>query len=122
MTFMHGIGSQKEFSTGKATHAEHELLVAILDRAVLDYYSKRDLLRLPAEEWLFTTAEVQSMFSFDWICEHLDLDPEAVRKRVAELELSSSFAQSHRWLRRKVQSGSRPGAENDDEMPSSAAA
>ena len=115
------IGSTNEFSTPSLSNPEHELLIAILDRAVLDFYSTRANLKEPAAEWLFENVDELSLFSFDWVCEQLNLEPEAVRKRIAELKLSSSFAQSHRWLRRKVQSGTRTNEVNDDDTRPKAA-
>ena len=113
--------STNEFTFNKLSAPEHELLVAILDRAVLDFYSKRQALRDPAKEWLFEAEEGRELFSFDWICDHLNLEPQAVRKQVSQLKLSTTFAQSHRWLRRKVQSGSRASGENDDDSALAAA-
>ncbi len=122
MSLSYDFTAQRESASVKPNNPEHELLVAILDRAVLDFYSRRDALRGPAQEWLFEAEEDDGMFSFEWICQHLGLDSEAVRKRVAELQLSSNFAQSHRWLRKKVQSGKKSAAENDDEFDEEAAA
>jgi len=55
---------------------ERRLLLAILERAILDYVGNDQREVHEAEEWLFGTIEkgTRAHFSFPWICEQLDLD------------------------------------------------
>jgi hypothetical protein len=96
--------SRKEFGNRGVFGPEKELLVATLDRAALDYYSVRDEVRDAASEWLFGPSDENELFSFSWVCENLGLDIDSVRCRVKQLNFPVSVSQTHRWLRRKVQS------------------
>jgi hypothetical protein len=96
--------SRKECGNRGVFGPEKELLVATLDRAALDYYSVREDVRDAASEWLFSHSDENDLFSFSWVCDHLDLDVESVRTRVKQLNFPVSVSQTHRWLRRKVQS------------------
>ena len=61
---------------------ERRLLLAILERAILDFVGNDERELEQAQEWLFSpkkNAKVEQ-FSFEWVCEQLDLDP----KRIAE--------------------------------------
>jgi len=63
---------------------ERRLLLAILERAILDYVGNDQREVLEAGEWLFGDGESSSktQFSFAWLCEQLDLDPIKVTKRI----------------------------------------
>jgi hypothetical protein len=63
---------------------ERRLLLAILERAILDYVGNNPREVQEAEEWLFEPDPYgsRSQFSFSWLCEQIDLDPEKVTKRV----------------------------------------
>ncbi len=56
---------------------ERRLLLAILERAILDYVGNDHREIQEAEEWLFgeSATEKNVQFSFGWLCEQLDLDP-----------------------------------------------
>ena len=83
---------------------ERELLIAVLDRAVLDYCGREGELHERAKEWIFGIQEEDNLFSFDSICHYLSINPSALRKRVKSLVIPKNVSQAHRWLRRKVQS------------------
>jgi len=100
---MHLIG-HVETTSSKPVIPERELLIATLERAVLDYYGSDPLLRLEAEDWLFGDADSLEPFSFDWTCDHLRLNPFALRERIKHLHIPNDVAQAHRWIRTKVQS------------------
>lgn len=57
---------------------ERRLLLAILERAILDYVGNDAREVQEAEDWLFgehdESTNSQSSFSFAWVCEQLDLD------------------------------------------------
>jgi hypothetical protein len=98
--------SSREFLSIKQITPERELLIAVLDRAVLDFCGREGELHEKAKEWIFGEIDIESSesFSFSTICEHLGLDPSALRKRILCLEIPKNVSQAHRWLRSKVQS------------------
>lgn len=55
---------------------ERRLLLAILERAILDYVGNDPREIQEAEEWLFSNLDggLRAHFSFPWVCEQLDLD------------------------------------------------
>lgn len=85
---------------------ERELLLAVLDRCVLDYHGTNRKLKLAATEWLFEEADddIHKEFSFPWICEFLGFDKSQLRECIQRLDLSGKAPQGHRWLRKKVKS------------------
>ena len=56
---------------------ERRLLLAVLERAILDYVGNDETEVQTAKDWLFgdTEAHTASEFSFAWVCQQLDLDP-----------------------------------------------
>ena len=95
--------STKESPNGISNLPELELLIAILDRAVLDYCGREGELHEKAKAWIFTEGNFEDPFSFNSICSHLRLDPSAVIERIEKLNIPKNVSQSHRWLRTKVQ-------------------
>lgn len=63
---------------------ERRLLLAILERAILDYVGNDPREVLEAEEWLFAHPESgrRHHFSFAWICEQLDLDTQKISEKI----------------------------------------
>lgn len=57
---------------------EKNLLAMVLDRAIRDYTSIEHEVRREVETWFFCK-ENSKPFSFLWICEALDLDPQRIR-------------------------------------------
>jgi hypothetical protein len=101
----HDMFISREFSTIKQITPERELLIAILDRAVLDFSGREGELHDKAKEWIFGEDEYEnSVFSFQAICEHLGLDSTALRGKILDLKIPKNVSQAHRWLRSKVQS------------------
>lgn len=106
MVTVYDLISTKEFRSAKPVIPERELLVATLDRAVLDYYGTNSEISSEASEWIFSDeiADEDEIFSFRWICDHLSIEPNEVRERINNLSFPKSISQAHRWLRSKVQS------------------
>jgi hypothetical protein len=104
MITVYELVSNKEFHSAKPLIPERELLVATLDRAVLDYYGSNQEISEEAADWLFENTESERVFSFNWVCEHLGIEAEEVRNRVGRLTFPKNVSQAHRWLRSKVQS------------------
>jgi len=63
---------------------ERRLLLAILERAILDYVGNDPREVQEAEEWLFNSCEnsAKGQFSFMWLCEQLDLDHKRIAKKI----------------------------------------
>ena len=55
---------------------ERNLILAILERAILDFVGNDEKEARLAEDWIFghLKTETPEEFSFAWICHHLDLD------------------------------------------------
>lgn len=70
---------------GQASSPEKRLLVAILERAILDYVGNDPAEVEGAEAWLFGSDDDDSdpdAFSFMWTCLELDLDPKFVKSKI----------------------------------------
>jgi hypothetical protein len=63
---------------------ERRLLLAILERAILDYVGNDMREVVEAQEWLFDDHATpgRSHFSFQWICEQLDLDHRHIADKI----------------------------------------
>lgn len=88
---------------------ERRLLLAILERAILDFVGNDSREVTEAEAWLFGELDNPSLaqFSFPWICEQLDLNmyhiadkiramPRRGTRRVAPWYFSKSIAAANR--------------------------
>ena len=66
---------------------ERRLLLAILERAILDYVGNDQREVEEAEIWLFGDLEAPSraMFSFPWICDQLDLDIPKIAEKIRSM-------------------------------------
>lgn len=66
---------------------ERNLLMAVLERAILDFVGndKKDLNQ--AEEWIFAPRNNDDFppFSFGWVCKELDLDPERISNVIKQM-------------------------------------
>ena len=59
---------------------ERMLLLAVLERAILDFVGNDPREALAAQEWIFSPycQDTSEPFSFPWVCRELDLSPEIV--------------------------------------------
>lgn len=69
---------------------ERNLVLAILERAILDYVGNNEKEVRRAEAWLFTTNEDYDEnqiedFSFEWVCHQLDLEPKKIAKIIRDM-------------------------------------
>jgi hypothetical protein len=74
------IDAHEVFGTPNLTGTpERNLLMATLERAILDYVGNQEAEANAAEEWIFADEGAESytndLFTFGWVCEHLDLEP-----------------------------------------------
>jgi hypothetical protein len=60
-------------------YPERRLLVAILERAVLDLNHKSKHIRKNSEAWIKADRIEDDLFSFEFVCSYLELDPVKVR-------------------------------------------
>ena len=63
---------------------ERRLLLAILERAILDFVGNEPKEIEEAERWLFGELDHPGpgQFSFYWVCEQLDLDPYRIANKI----------------------------------------
>lgn len=61
---------------------ERRLLLAILERAILDYVGNDEREVEQAREWLFGSDSSTHHFSFSWVCEQLDLDAHRISQKI----------------------------------------
>lgn len=67
---------------------ERRLLLAILERALLDYVGNDDKESLEAEEWIFSDMvpfPPYLSFTFPWICEQLDLNAKRTLRKISRM-------------------------------------
>ena len=72
----------------RITTPERNLLVALLHRALLDYFGSRRSDKDDARDWLFEESDERDAFSFSWVCSHLDLDRKEILTRIKSTEVS----------------------------------
>ncbi|RMG42553.1 MAG: hypothetical protein D6719_06235 [Candidatus Dadabacteria bacterium] len=66
---------------GQRGTPERNLLMAVLERAILDFVGNDPKEAAAAEEWLFGEAEhPPAAFTLPWVCLQLDLDIKRVRE------------------------------------------
>lgn len=68
---------------------ERRLILAILERAILDYVGNDTKEVLASQEWMFgdddnddDDDDIVPQFSFEWVCQQLDLDVEDIREKI----------------------------------------
>ena len=63
---------------------ERRLLLAILERAILDFVGNDERELEQAEQWLFSSERGvrNEHFSFEWVCEQLDLDSKRIAAKI----------------------------------------
>lgn len=67
---------------------ERRLLLAILERAILDYVGNDEREMREAEEWLFgweDDSEDDDSFSFVWLCKELDLSARDISEKIRSM-------------------------------------
>ena len=66
---------------------ERRLLLAVLERAVLDYVGNDSREVTEAEDWLFGEIEnpTYAEFTFSWVCEELDLDMKKIASTIQSM-------------------------------------
>lgn len=70
-------------SCGSTSSPERRLLLAILERAILDLVGNDSKEVEEAEAWLFAESEApHAVFSFGWLCEQLDLDRVKIAQKI----------------------------------------
>ncbi len=95
------------FDAQSSKTPEQKLMLAVLDDAVScfqKYFAARDKqnVRLfrEAEEWILLQGKGDWFFSFDYICETLDLNPDSIRKGLLHWR-SRRLGERH-WVRLRM--------------------
>lgn len=82
---------------------ERNLLAAVLARAICDAFGSaqcdRHIVR-SARQWLFGALSPTSSFSFAWVAQHLDLDPNQLQNTLRSYESSPEMLQERLSLLR----------------------
>ena len=65
---------------------ERRLILAVLERAILDYVGNESEEVQQAKNWLFGEDALDTNpFSFGWVCQQLDLDPIRVTRKIKNM-------------------------------------
>ncbi|MCC6219910.1 MAG: hypothetical protein IT291_01575 [Deltaproteobacteria bacterium] len=92
--------NMQQFSLNHSSTPERNLLVAMVQRALLDYFGTCFLEKKNATEWLFAEQEPteteNQVFSFSWICDQLDLEQEQVLSQISKMKPTDEAA-AHKW-------------------------
>ena len=66
---------------------ERNMLMAVLERAILDYVGNDQKDVQAAEHWIFAPRDNEDFepFSFAWVCSELDLEPNSIEKIIQEM-------------------------------------
>lgn len=74
---------------------ERNLILAILERAILDYVGNNEKEAKKAENWIFDSNDDDNKnlsdenltddFSFEWVCQQLDLEPTRIARIIKEM-------------------------------------
>jgi len=87
----------EQFFETKKAFPERNLLVAMLERALLDFFGNQELEKQEAEDWLFDNSSADDEFSFAWICDHLGLDQKLVLARLLVMRPTGQITAGHWW-------------------------
>ena len=77
--------------------AERKLLIAVLRRALFDYFGNKKSDKASAAEWLFDESSSTELFSFNWVCEQLGFEPKHVLSRILQLPPRKGMAAQKWW-------------------------
>jgi hypothetical protein len=66
---------------------ERRLILALLERAILDFVGNEQKEALESEQWIFNDdlGGEDDQFSFNWTCLQLDLDANHIRRKIREM-------------------------------------
>lgn len=82
---------------------ERNLLVAMVERALLDYFGNQALEKAEAANWLFGDPKPDQPFSFHWVCGQLDLDAIGVADRLKHIKPRGDLRPQQWWgMRRRA--------------------
>lgn len=75
---------------------EHNLLIALLNRALLDYLGSGKEEHDLAAGWLYAEEDAEEAFSYRWVCAHLGIEPDFLLGGV-EMMREESNGRVKRW-------------------------
>jgi hypothetical protein len=101
---------------------ERRLLLAILERAILDFVGNEETEVAESEVWLFGDLDAhyhfngelpKQMFSFSWICDQLDLDTASIARKIKAMPKRGNHRIAPWHLMKSGQLKSRAVGSND---------
>jgi hypothetical protein len=79
-------GTSLFYAPNQTGTPERRLLMAILERAILDFVGNNEREVQEAEDWLFDNqSSTNYTFSFEWLCEQLDLDSGSIAQQIKDM-------------------------------------
>lgn len=96
------------------TMQEENLMLAVLERAIRDYYSPSVDEREAAKTWLWQTTKDDAVFSCKFICERFNIDQPSLLERLESHELNEESGYSCGWLGSRCNREAKHGQPNDD--------
>lgn len=70
---------------GSAGSPERRLLAAILERSILDYVGNDPNEVEEASQWIFSSADELTHYSFAWICQELGIDKVKISRMIKDM-------------------------------------
>jgi hypothetical protein len=77
---------------------ERSLLLAVLKRALFDYFGNNSIRKEDAERWLFGNEDAADLFSFNWVCTALGFNPVFVLRRIRSFNPRNSRDARMAWV------------------------
>ena len=98
------LSSSSTTENAALSSGERSLLVAVLQRALFDYFGNRSIEKQSAAEWLFGEDNLTEAFSFQWVCSQLDLDPEMILKSIQAMKPRKGLTTQQWWGQQRLPS------------------
>ena len=88
---------------------ERRLLLAILERAILDYVGNDEQEVAESESWIFDDLEQPSYenFTFSWVCLQLDLEPKKIAATIKSMPRRGNQRVAPWYFTRQQQGGAK---------------
>ena len=89
---------------------ERRLILAVLERAILDYVGNDEREIEEAEKWLFGEADTptNAEFTFPWVCQELDLDSKTIAGYIKAMPKRGTRKIAPWYFKDEVKEASKP--------------
>lgn len=103
--FSLAIESGDTYDTPNSTGTpERNLLMAILERAILDFVGNDSTEAEEAESWLFDDqTNTRHAFSFAWVCDQLDLNPSKISAAIKAMPKRGNYRVAPWYFQKREQ-------------------